>query len=369
MKKETALVSSATPSLRGRGILLSPVTAIFLPLSCGLVGGYLDLLFIVVKKFFWNGLKNYANAHDFPWSVPVGHMALFLVPGLALALVTRLRPRPISLDVASWVFVTLAIWAALLRLPLYGACSLLLAAGLGRQIKASAAAHFQRPRQTRYTFAGLMGLLVLLAALSSGRRAVREFRALAGLPAPPSNARNVILVVWDAVRASNLGLYGHPRNTTPNLARWARKGVRYSLALAPAPWTYPSHTQFLHRPLAVPVDFTVEVYARCSGANPGRASGVARLPHCRVLGEYPLLHLRDKARSRLHSFRGLSADAALALEQDCRGELDPREHPFSRQLLRIEVDPLAVPRAQATSTMLSSTGWVTGGLIVPSSPS
>ena len=41
-----------------------------------------------------------------------------------------------------------------------------------------------------------------------------------------------------------MSVYGHPRNTTPNLARWARKGVRYSLALAPAPWTYPSHTSF-----------------------------------------------------------------------------------------------------------------------------
>jgi arylsulfatase A-like enzyme len=242
--RETAPISSVTPSLRGRGIPLLPVTAILLALSCGLVSGYLDLLFIVAKKFFWNGLKNYATAHDFPWSVPVGHMVLFLVPGLVLALVTRLRPRPISLHAASWLLVTLAIWAALLRLPLYGACSLLLAAGLGRQIKGSAAAHFQRPRQAWFKFAGLLGLLVVLAALSSGRHAVREFRTLAGLPAPPSNARNVILVVWDAVRASNLGLYGHPRNTTPNLARWARRGVRYSTALAPAPWTYPSHTSF-----------------------------------------------------------------------------------------------------------------------------
>ena len=67
---------------------------------------------------------------------------------------------------------------------------------------------------------------------------------MAGLPAPPLNAHNVLLVVWDTVRASNLSLYGHPRNTTPNLARSAQKGVRYNLALAPAPWTFPSHSSF-----------------------------------------------------------------------------------------------------------------------------
>ncbi len=51
-------------------------------------------------------------------------------------------------------------------------------------------------------------------------------------------------MVWDAVRAKNLSLYGYQRNTTPHLAQWARKGTRYDLALAPAPWTYPSHTSF-----------------------------------------------------------------------------------------------------------------------------
>ena len=39
----------------------------------------------------------------------------------------------------SWLFATLAIWSALLRLPLYGACTLLLAAGLGRPISAAVA--------------------------------------------------------------------------------------------------------------------------------------------------------------------------------------------------------------------------------------
>ena len=47
-----------------------------------------------------------------------------------------------------------------------------------------------------------------------------------------------------SARAKNLSAYGYPRNTTPNLARWARQGVRFDRALAPAPWTYPSHSCF-----------------------------------------------------------------------------------------------------------------------------
>jgi arylsulfatase A-like enzyme len=148
------------------------------------------------------------------------------------------------LRASSWLFATLALWFALLRLPLYGVASVLLAAGLARVINHAVMAHFLRPRQAWFALTGMLGLLAVLAALSSGRHALREYRELANLPPPPSHARNVILIVWDAVRASNLSLYGHPRNTTPNLARWARKGVSFKMAVAPAPWTYPSHSSF-----------------------------------------------------------------------------------------------------------------------------
>ena len=102
----------------------------------------------------------------------------------------------------------------------------------------------RHPRHGRYALAGLIGLLIVLAILSSGRQAIRGHRALTGLPAPLAGARNVVLIVWDTVRAPNLSVYGYPRNTTPNLSEWARKGVRHTMALAPATWTYPSHTCF-----------------------------------------------------------------------------------------------------------------------------
>jgi arylsulfatase A-like enzyme len=88
-------------------------------------------------------------------------------------------------------------------------------------------------------------VLGLLAALSSGRQWAQEYREVSGLAAPPPGARNVVLIVWDTVRAYNLTSDRYPRRTTPNLERWARQGVRYQLAVAPAPWTYPSHSCFL----------------------------------------------------------------------------------------------------------------------------
>ena len=59
-------------------------------------------------------------------------------------------------------------------------------------------------------------------------------------PAAPG-ARNVLLIVWDTVRAGNLSLYGYGRRTTPHLERLAARGVRLERAFATSPWTLPSH--------------------------------------------------------------------------------------------------------------------------------
>ena len=45
----------------------------------------------------------------------------------------------------------------------------------------------------------------------------------------------------DTVRADRLSLHGYDRDTTPNLARLSRRGVRFDQARSTAPWTLPSH--------------------------------------------------------------------------------------------------------------------------------
>ena len=223
---------------------LSPGVAVLLAISFGLCGGYLDLLFMLFRKFCWDQEGFVRSGRDFPWTVPLAHTLLLLIPGVAIAAISRLRPRFVTMRAAAWLFAVLAIWAALLRLPLYGACTFVLAVGLGRPISAAVASRAWRAATVGYTLAGLLFLLGFLGAFSSGRQAIREHLAVAGLPPPPTAARNVVLIVWDTVRAYNLSAYGYPRNTTPNLARWAREGVLYNLAITPAPWTYPSHSCF-----------------------------------------------------------------------------------------------------------------------------
>jgi hypothetical protein len=166
-------------------IPLSPTAAVLLAISFGLCGGYLDVSVTLFRRFCWSEEWFLQIGRDFLWTVPVAHAVLLLIPGMVIATVSRLRPRLVSLRAGSWLFATLALWAALLRLPLYGACSLFLAAGLGRPISAAVATRRWHPRSARYTLAGFLVVLGVLAALSSGRQAIREHRAVVGLPPPP----------------------------------------------------------------------------------------------------------------------------------------------------------------------------------------
>lgn len=57
-----------------------------------------------------------------------------------------------------------------------------------------------------------------------------------------SGPPNVLMIVWDTVRADRLGLYGYTDDTTPGVdAFFSRKGRIYDRAISPAPWTLPSH--------------------------------------------------------------------------------------------------------------------------------
>jgi arylsulfatase A-like enzyme len=56
-----------------------------------------------------------------------------------------------------------------------------------------------------------------------------------------SEGPNVLIVVWDTVRADRMSLYGHDRPTTPKLEAFAEEATVYEQATAPGMWTLPSH--------------------------------------------------------------------------------------------------------------------------------
>ena len=66
----------------------------------------------------------------------------------------------------------------------------------------------------------------------------------AALAAPPP-ATSLVLITLDTTRADHLGCYGATRASTPALDALARRGVRFDVALSPAPLTAPAHASLL----------------------------------------------------------------------------------------------------------------------------
>jgi arylsulfatase A-like enzyme len=59
------------------------------------------------------------------------------------------------------------------------------------------------------------------------------------------DARYVILVSLDTLRADHLTCYGYSRDTSPNMDALAREGARFVNVFSAAPWTLPSHISLI----------------------------------------------------------------------------------------------------------------------------
>ena len=222
-------------------VRVRPGTVLLLAVWIGLIAGFLDLGLLVVNKRLLDR-DFFRLGGDFPWIIPTGVTILVLVPAMVLVLIARISGGTIRLGVAVWALSAIGFLDLCARLPLEPPAALLLSGGLATQF-----VRMIRPRRAafvrlvRRSVPMLAAMLVTITLVTIGRRAWFEHRATSALPPPPAGARNVLLIVWDTVRPSNLSLHGYDRPTTPNLDGLAGRGVRFDLAFSSSSWTLPSH--------------------------------------------------------------------------------------------------------------------------------
>jgi arylsulfatase A-like enzyme len=235
LSKARGAAAESHPAHVASGVLLLVAAWI------GLFAGFLDLGILVARKRFID-LDFYRLGDDFAWLIPLGVTILVLVLAIVLALFSLIARTAVRVGVAVWLLSFVGILDFAVRLPLALWASMLLSAGLATQF-----ARLVRPRipaflrLVRVTVPLLAGALVTLMLGAVGGRVWSEHQAVAALPRSPTAARNVLLIVWDTVRADNLSLHGHRRATTPNLERLAAGGVHFNLAFSTSSWTLPSH--------------------------------------------------------------------------------------------------------------------------------
>ena len=190
--------------------------------------------------------------------------------------------------------------------PIHFYAKILLAAGLAVQaVRVMMRWSLPYPHLVRRTAPWMAAIVVVLAVSMYGWRWFDVRQAVAQLPASPSRAPNVLMIVMDTVRAQNLSLYGYGRQTTPNLERWAKSGVVFERAISSSPWTLPSHASMftgrwpheLSTNWEDALDTTYPTLAEALSAHGYITAG--------FVANTNYLRLRIWPRSRLRSLRGL----------------------------------------------------------------
>ena len=176
------------------------------------------------------------------WMTPLAWAAAFALTASAIAIGARLSGRSPRRNLTIGIFTAVALLGFLLTLPLDHRASALLAVGAGVQ-----AGRLARKTEAWILRAGralarpLLAITVLLMLAFGLHPFIREWRALAALPAARAGAPNVIVLILDTVRSMSTSLNGYTRATTPGLERVARRGTRFARAIAAGPYTTPSH--------------------------------------------------------------------------------------------------------------------------------
>ncbi len=180
---------------------------------------------------------------DLIWMTPLAYLMLFAVPAAVLAMAALALPRAVPLPLPVALFAALASFALLVLAPaIHQLAAMVLAIGIGVQLARLAARDSARAIRVLGRSAVALSAFFLVAGIATrSAREVGERRAMAALPAAPAGAPNVLLIIFDTVRASAMSLYGYPRPTTPELDRLAASSVVFDRAFSTAPWTLPSH--------------------------------------------------------------------------------------------------------------------------------
>lgn len=216
------------------------VTLLRLAAWCGMLAGLGEALLLGVQKFIFH--RAIFLGPRVIWMAAAADLLLFFALGLMqLALALRWRQvRTVRCTVMLYVFTAAFGWLLIFpRIQWYA--SLLLAGGMAVQAGRMMARTPLQPAFISRAVKLTAALILLLCAGVEGSLWWGEQRAVSALPAAPTEAPNVLLIVMDTVRAQNLSLYGYAQPTSPQLERLARSGVQFDQAVATAPWTLPSH--------------------------------------------------------------------------------------------------------------------------------
>ncbi len=222
---------------------------LFASLWCGIFFGLAEAV-VLLCLYNFTKINMWRNGvgPQILWVGPLVNAALFLLVGIALALLHRL----LKSEWKQWVWpLGVALLAGLVvfglamtprAIKIYG----ISIATLGALVQGY---RWARKNEHPAFFRRTLPALCVLAVLAGigGETWVRwsESSYLASLPTAAKGQPNVLIIIIDALRADHLSAYGYARPTTPNLEEFAAEGILFEKAFSTSHWTLPGHKGIL----------------------------------------------------------------------------------------------------------------------------
>lgn len=198
------------------------------------------------------------------WMGAAIYVLLFVGSGVLLHWPARGRPHGRAVAVGL-LGAAAGASMALVFPRLHLAAALVLGIGIGARLASWNHSSGRFDRVVRASLMPILALAVVIVVAAASFVPLRERILRSRLPAPAAGAPDVLFVILDTVRAWNLGLHGYERPTTPEMERFAARGVAFDLALATSPYTLPSH------------------YSAFSGLYPGAMTGILERDYDEVI--------------------------------------------------------------------------------------
>jgi len=207
----------------------------------GLFAGLLESIVSVALR----GVPGFAVrvSTEILWIAPAVDLVLFTFLGIGFALLSLTLRKTISFRwLASLLTAATLLGLLLLLGKLNQFAALILSVGVAVQM-----ARMARGKEAKLlSFFKRTTLVLLISTVLAGMggafwATASERYSTSKLPPPTPGAPNVLLITLDTLRADHLSLYGYKRETSPNLARLAERGVLFESAFANSSWTLPSH--------------------------------------------------------------------------------------------------------------------------------
>jgi arylsulfatase A-like enzyme len=216
------------------------MTGVFLALAFG----FSEVLAMV---FMRHGLDRLLwLTDDLGWMIPLSYMILFAGPTVLFSIVATRWPA-FAHRATVGLLGFAGFFSLVFLIPwLHIIAIVILAAGLAVAVTRWSTDHRDRFMRVAIPATAVLAVLVLgLAVWRTVGERMTERRAIANLPEATRGAPNVLMIILDTVRASRMGLYGYPRETSPNLNALAQRAITFDWAVATSPTSLPSHASML----------------------------------------------------------------------------------------------------------------------------